>query len=207
VGFLYWALLLTYPYGIESNMNESESCIVDLTRTLLKDGPKFLSHTLVITKNNAYLRPTVGAMMFCVVYIVVGGFLSSLAAYLLVVSTHYDLSIFVGGFGIAIGAFGIMLIQPFLSRASFNKTLGVFDNRKDRNVKLHHIVSLQINNKIIQRKNALSYACYELNLLTEHGRRINILNHNNEDQLENDAVLLGVFLGVEVKDYRREIIL
>jgi hypothetical protein len=192
---------------VENNMDEQESCIVDLTRSLLKDGPKFLSHTLVITKSNAYLRPTVGAMMFCVVYIVVGGFLASLAAYLAVVSAHYDLSIFVGGFGIAIGAFGIMLIQPFLGRARFNKSLGVFNNHKDRNVKLQHIVSLQINNKIIKRKNALSYPCFELNLLTEHGRRINILNHNNEDQLENDAALLGMFLGVEVKDYRREIIL
>ncbi|WOD09028.1 hypothetical protein [Marinomonas sp. GJ51-6] len=190
---------------VENNANGNDSYVVDLTRTLLKDGSKFLSHTLVITKNNAYLRPTVGAMMFCVVYIVVGGFLASLAAYLLVVSAHYDLSIFVGGFGIAIGAFGIMLIQPFLRRARFDKKLGVFENHKDRNVKLQHIVSLQINNKIIKRKNALSYACFELNLLTEDGRRINILNHNNEDQLENDGVLLSMFLGVELKDYRREI--
>lgn len=190
-----------------SGVSEDDACVVDLTKCLLKDGPKFLSHTLVITKSRAYLRPTVGAMMFCVVYIVVGGFLASLAAYLSVVTAHYDLSIFVGGFGIAIGAFGIVLIQPFIRRASFNKTLGIFDNRKDRNVKLSHIVSLQINNKIIQRKNALSYACFELNLLTKHGRRINILNHNNEDQLENDAALLGMFLGVEVKDYRRDIIL
>lgn len=190
-----------------SGVSEDDACVVDLTKCLLKDGPKFLSHTLVITKSRAYLRPTVGAMMFCVVYIVVGGFLASLAAYLSVVTAHYDLSIFVGGFGIAIGAFGIVLIQPFIRRASFNKALGIFDNRKDRNVKLSHIVSLQINNKIIQRKNALSYACFELNLLTKHGRRINILNHNNEDQLENDAALLGMFLGVEVKDYRRDIIL
>ncbi|MEO9274534.1 hypothetical protein ABFY09_06710 [Marinomonas sp. 5E14-1] len=192
---------------IESNNNDTDSCVVNLTHALLKDGPKFLSHTLVITERVAYLRPTIGAMMFCVIYIIVGGFLASLATYLLVVSTQYDLSIFVGSFGIAIGVFGISLIQPFLNRATFNKKSGIFDNRKDRNVKLKHIVSLQINNKMIKRKNALSYACFELNLLTEHGRRINILNHNNEDQLENDAALLGMFLGVEVKDFRREIIL
>ena len=188
-------------------MNEDDSCVVDLTRTLLKDGPSFLSHKVVITDNVAYLRPTISAMMFCMVYIVVGGFLASLATYLLIVTTKYDLSIFVGSFGIAIGAFGITLIQPFLSRASFDKSLGAFDNHIDRNVKLHHILSLQINNKMIKRKHGLNYACYELNLLTEHGRRINILNHNNEAQLIEDAEKLGAFLGVEVKDCRREIIL
>ena len=188
-------------------MNENESCVVDLNRTLLKDGPSFLSHKVVITGDVAYLRPTISAMMFCAVYIVVGGGLVGLATYLLIVSTQYDLSIFVGGFGIAIGAFGIMLIQPFLKRVSFNRRLGIFDNHIDRDVKLHHIVSLQINNKMIMRKHGLNYACFELNLLTEHGRRINILNHNNEQQLIHDADLLSEFLGVEVKDCRRKIIL
>tara|TARA_R110001583_G_scaffold116692_1_gene267503 strand:- start:6172 stop:6738 length:567 start_codon:yes stop_codon:yes gene_type:complete len=188
-------------------MNEDDSCIVDLNRTLLKDGPSFLSHKVIVFGDIAYLRPTISAMLFCAVYIVVGGFLTGLATYLLIVTTKYDLSIFVGGFGIAIGAFGIALIQPFLRRVSFNRALGVFDNHIDRDVKLHHIISLQINNKMIMRKHGLNYACFELNLLTEHGRRINILNHNHEQQILQDAELLGLFLGVEVKDYRREIIL
>jgi hypothetical protein len=188
-------------------MENNESCIVDLNRTLLRGGPSFLSHKLIVNSDIAYLRPTITAMLFCVIYIVVGAFLIGLATYLLVVSTKYDLVIFVGGFGIAISTFGISLIQPFLSRVSFNRESGIFNNHKDRDVKLHHIVSLQINNKIIQRKHALSYACYELNLLTEHGRRINILNHNNLQQLLQDAELLGNFLDVEVKDCRRVIIL
>lgn len=188
-------------------MNDNDSCIVDLNRSLLQDGPKFLSHRLLITGETAYLKPTITAMLFCVIYIVVGGFLISLATYLLVVSTKYDLAIFVGAFGIAIATFGVSLIQPFLSRASFDRESGLFNNHKDRDVKLYQIVSLQINNKIIQRKHALNYACYELNLLTEHGRRINILNHNDQQKLLQDAELLGVFLGVEVHDCRREIIL
>jgi len=188
-------------------MNESDDCVVDLNRSLLRDGPKFLSHKVIIKGDLAYLKPTVAAMLFCVIYIVVGLFLMTLAIYLLIVSPKYDLSIFVGGFGIAIATFGVSLIKPFLRRVSFNRETGVFNNHKDRDVKLNNIVSLQINNKMIQRKHALSYACYELNLLTEHGRRINILNHNNQQQLIEDAVLLGEFLEVEVKDCQREIIL
>ena len=109
-------------------MNENDYCIIDLNRTLLRDGPKFLSHRLIIAGHIAYLRPTIAAMMFCVIYMVVGGFLGVLATYLLAVSTKYDLVIFLGGFGIAITTFGISLIQPFLSRASFNRESGVFNN-------------------------------------------------------------------------------
>ena len=188
-------------------MNKEDSFTIDLNRPLLKDGPKFLSHTIIVTGDEAYLRPTITSMMFCMVYIVVGTFLSGLALYNAVISSKYDLVIFLGGFGIAIATFGISLIQPFLNRASFNKESGAFKNNKDRDVKLHHIVSLQITNKIIQRKHALSYHCFELNLLTEHGRRINILNHNDQQQLIKDSQLLGEFLGVEVNDCLRKITL
>lgn len=188
-------------------MSQDETFTIDLTRTLLKDGPKFLSHKIIINGDIAFLRPTITAMLFCAIYIVVGIFLIALATYQLMISTKYDLAIFVGGFGIAIGTFGISLIQPFLSRASFDRTLGIFNNHTDRNVKLHNITSLQINNKMIQRKHTISYACYELNLLTDHGRRINILNHNDQQQLIHDAYLLGEFLDVEVINCQREIIL
>jgi hypothetical protein len=60
---------------------------------------------------------------------------------------------------------------------------------------------------MIKRKHGLDYACFELNLLTKNGRRINILNHNHQQQLLLDAELLGTFLGVEVEDRRREIVL
>ncbi|MDA7747111.1 hypothetical protein N8878_07255 [Psychromonas sp.] len=190
------------------NMNTHVNLTIDLNRPLLKEGPDFLSHKVIIKTNEyAYLRPTITAMLFCMVYIVIGSCLIGLAIYLLIMSIKYDLVIFVGGFGIAITTFGLTLIQPFLRRASFDKTSGVFDNRRDRDVKLHHITSLQINNKRVQRKHALSYHCFELNLLTEHGRRINLLNHNNEAQLLNDAQLLAAFLNVEITDCRREIIL
>jgi hypothetical protein len=188
-------------------MNENDFFTIDLSRPLLKDGPNFLSHKLILTENIAYSKPTITAMFFCLIYVAVGIFLISLATYILVVSVKYDLVIFLGGFGIAITTFGILLIQPFLKRANFDKTLDTFSNHKDRDVKLHHITALQINNKIIQRKNALSYPCFELNLLTQHGRRINILNHNDQQQLIQDAQLLGTFLEVDVTDCRREIIL
>lgn len=188
-------------------MNEPISCEIKLERTLIQDGPKFLSHKLIVAEQVAYLKPTISAMLFCFVYIVVGFFLISLASYILLHSQKMDLAIFVGGFGIAIFTFGVSLIQPFLKRASFDKNSQLFDNKRDRKVKLEHIISLQINNKMVVRKQALSYYCYELNMLTKHGRRINILNHNNFEQLNSDAGALAAFLQVPLSDYRRKIIL
>lgn len=187
--------------------NEIETVTIDLTRTLLRNGPKFLSHKVIVNNDIAFLQPTIAAILFCVIYIIVGVFLIGLASYQFIILNKYDFAIFLGGFGIAIAILGITLIQPFLSRATFDRKTGIFNNHKDRDVKLHNIISLQINNKVIQSKHGVNYSCYELNLLTEHGRRINILNHNDQQQLIQDAELLGSFLAVEVHDCQREIIL
>lgn len=84
-------------------MDKSNSCIVDVNRSLLQKGPKFLSHKLITQGDLAYLRPTITAMLFCVIYIIIGAFLIGVAIYQSVHLSKYDLAIFVGGFGIAIG--------------------------------------------------------------------------------------------------------
>lgn len=188
-------------------MSETEDYRIDLERSLIKDGPKFLSHTMTIKAGIAYISPTLGSLSFCMVYIIVGCFLTGLAGYVLLIVQQLDLAIFLGGFGVAIVTFGVSLIKPFLKWVSFNRQTGVFDNRLDRNVKLENIVSLQINNKLVLRKQALNYPCFELNMLTKNGRRINILNHNDVNQLLIDSQLLAAFLAVELIDLRREIVL
>lgn len=178
---------------------------IDLNRNLIKDGPKFLSHTVMARGDVVYLKPTMGAMIFCIIYIVVGLFLLGLAGTIYWQSRQLDLTLFIGIFGGAIGLFGVALIKPFMKRARFDKNTGLFDNNKDRDVKLKHIVSLQILNKIIERGQAPNYLCYELNLLTKNGRRINVLNHNDLQQMQLDAMVLSDFLRAEVIDLRREI--
>ncbi|MGB1236980.1 MAG: hypothetical protein ACPG4U_02145 [Pseudomonadales bacterium] len=186
-------------------MSDSGSYFINLEQHLIQDGPKFRSHSLVVDQEQAWLKPTLSSMMFCVIYIVVGFFLVTLAGYIYYRSQQLDLAIFVGGFGVAIATFGLTLIQPFLIRATFDKQKSVFNNSSDRKVKLDNILSLQINNKIVKRKQGLNYPCYELNMLTKNGRRINIMNHNDLPQLQRDAQLLGHFLNVDVQDLQREI--
>lgn len=186
-------------------MDDDKHFYIDLKRNLIKDGPKFLSHTVMAKGDSVFLRPTMGAMSFCIIYIVVGVFLLGLAGVIYWDSKQLDLTVFIGIFGSAIAMFGVALIKPFMKRAKFDKNSGLFDNNKDRDVKLKHIVSLQILNKVVERGQAPSYLCYELNLLTKNGRRINILNHNDLQQMQLDAAVLANFLKIEVTDLRREI--
>ncbi len=180
---------------------------IDLNKALLQKGPKFRSHTVIIDENIADLKPTISSLLFCVVYIVVGLFLITLAVYVYVKNHQIDFTIFLGGFGIAITTFGFTLITPFVKQVTFDKNRGTFKNNIDRSVKLENIISLQILNKMITSKHGLSYPCYELNMFTKNGRRINILNHNDLDQLKSDAEKLAEFLSVELFDLQREIIL
>jgi hypothetical protein len=180
---------------------------IDISRTLIYKGPKFRSHKFIFDKNVAYLKPTISSLLFCVIYVVVGLFLLTLAVIVYVNNNQIDLTIFLGGLGISITTFGCALIQPFIKQVVFNKNTGKFKNNVDRTVKIDNILSLQIVNKMVSSKHALSYPCYELNLLTKNGRRINILNHNDLVQLKNDAEKLSVFLSVELLDLQREIIL
>lgn len=180
---------------------------IDLSRTLIRKGPKFRSHTIIFGEHTAYLKPTISSMLFCVVYIVVGLFLLLLAAIVYFKNNQIDFTIFLVGFGIAITTFGITLIKPFIKQVTFDKKLGKFKNNIDRSVKIDNIISLQILNKMITSKHGLSYPCYELNMFTKNGRRVNILNHDDLEQLTTDAEKLAVFLSVELIDLQREIIL
>ena len=130
-----------------------------------------------------------------------------LAAIVYFKNHQIDFAIFLGGFGVAITTFGFTLIQPFIKQVFFDKKTGKFKNNIDRSVKIENIISLQILNKMITSKHGLSYPCYELNMFTKNGRRVNILNHNDINQLKSDAEKLAEFLSVELIDLQREIIL
>ena len=188
-------------------MNQPRQHEIDLTRHLIKKGPKFRSHTIVFEANRAYLKPTLSALFFCAIYIVVGLFLLGLSVFVYLNNQQMDLVIFLCLSGASIMTFGFMLMKPLQAQGSFNKNLGKFINDTDRSLKLENILSLQITNKMITSKNGVSYPCYELNVLTRYGRRLNILNHNDLGQMQSDAQQLSEFLDVPLLDCQKEIIL
>ncbi|WP_299878942.1 hypothetical protein [uncultured Cocleimonas sp.] len=180
---------------------------IDLNKAILQKGPKFRSHKVIFEENVADLKPTMSSLWFCLVYIVVGLFLLMLAAIVYHNKKQLDFTLFLGGIGIAILTFGITLVMPFVKQVTFDKDRGTFKNNIDRAVKLENIITFQILNKMVTSKHGLSYPCYELNMLTKNGRRINVLNHNDIEQLTSDAQMLAEFLDVELIDLQHEIIL
>ena len=188
-------------------MSEITQEEIDLSRHLIKDGPKFRSHTIVFEDDTAHLKPTFSSLMFCLVYVVVGVFLLALAVFVYMSSKQLDLILFLSILGTGIGTFGITLLQPFVKYSFFDKKSGKFRNHSDRSLMLENILSLQITNKMITSKHGISYPCYELNVLTKFGRRLNILNHNDLVQMQSDAKLLSEFLDVELLDCQKEITL
>lgn len=186
-------------------MSEQPEKYIDLSRHLIKKGPKFRSHTIEIKNNKAYLKPTFSALVFCLIYVLVGLFLLSTATVIYFTSRQIDLIIFLSIAGASITTFGITLLQPFIKQATFDKSIGQFSNHSDRSLKLNNIVSLQITNKMVTSKNGISYPCYELNVLTKYGRRMNIMNHNDLAQMEMDGERLSDFLGVELLDCQKTI--
>lgn len=177
---------------------------IDLAKHLIKNGPKFCSHRLQLTNDRlvVLVKPTLPAMSLCIFYLILGTALFAIAisAYLLG-GQGLDFFLFIGGIGAAIAVFGATLVKPFLKPVRFDKNTEDFSNDNERIVELKNIKSLQINNKLITRTDGLNYLCYELNMLTKNGRRMNILNHNNLEQIRNDAELLSQFLGISCTEY------
>lgn len=177
---------------------------IDLSKHLIKNGPKFCSHRLSMSSDQqvATIKPTLGAMALCYFYIVLGVVLLvlSLLAYFKA-DQQFDFALFVAAFGIAIGTFGASLLRPFLHPAKFDKTTQDFSNNNERIVELSNIRSLQLNDKVVMAGGGQNYPCYELNMLTANGRRINILNHDDLAQMRKDATILSQLLNIDYKEY------
>lgn len=182
---------------------------IDLSKHLIKNGPKFCSHRILLSEDaqTATVKPTLGGMAFGIFYALMGVLLLSIAGIAYFVGGYgYDFALFCGGFAIALLVFGMMLFKPFLIPSQFSKQSGDFTNNNERIVELNNIRSLQINNKLIRRTDGLNYVCYELNMLTQNGRRLNVLNHNDLDILRHDAELLATFLSVECEEYIADVL-
>ncbi len=172
---------------------------INLSDTLLKNGPKFCTHYAVINDSLLQFKPTRESFGYSMLYFILGGFLFLIAAIVYFYTAQLDLSIFITAFGIGLIALGFYVASDYIETIKFDKTEGVFSKKPYRCVKLKNIIGLQLN-----QKQQLSYVCYELNMLTRGGRRINILNHNGLDQMRIDIQKLAIFLELptsSVRDY------
>jgi len=65
--------------------------------------------------------------------------------------------------------------------------------------KFEQIHALQLISEYC-RGNKSSYYSYELNIILKNGKRINVVDHGNQNKLRDDAAILSAFLGKPVWD-------
>lgn len=76
----------------------------------------------------------------------------------------------------------------------------VFDKRTLKHLaELEKVHALQLISKVVNSDES-SWDCYELNLVLEDGKRINVVVHGNQDKLREDAGTLSAFLGKPIWD-------
>lgn len=99
-----------------------------------------------------------------------------------------------GGPFILVGAF---LVLGSGAKAYFypRKQQMVLDGKKRP---FREAYALQVLQKFIEGNSSGSYYCYELNLVTKTGERINLLNHGDKTYLLSDMVKISRFLKVPV---------
>jgi hypothetical protein len=171
-------------------------------------GANFRTHRLVaVDATRMEFRPTFGAILFYLVFILMGGGVS--------------IAFLFAGKGDQ-GASGVPVLMPLLIGLVFVGIGGamlwfgtapiVFDKQKsffwkgrkapdevfDRDslkafANLHEVHAIQLISEWC-RGNKSSYFSYELNLVLETGERVNVVDHGSRNKLREDAVALAEFL-------------
>ena len=182
---------------------------------LKSGGSSFLTHKLVkVHSNRIEFRSSIGAKLFYIIFILVGIGIAIGFTYPNFMSGDfsYELDSFwpvlmglvfliIGGYMFFRGTSPIVfdkLKKSFWKgRKSPDK---VYDKSELKHfAELDEIHALQLISEYI-RGNKSSYYSYELNLVLESGKRINVVDHGNQNKLREDADMLSKFLDKPVWD-------
>ncbi|MCK5095793.1 MAG: hypothetical protein KAR24_00365 [Candidatus Pacebacteria bacterium] len=106
---------------------------------------------------------------------------------------------------------GVFMLRTFSKPIVFDKSRGFFwkgykepvlahdERQKNKVIPFREIHALQIIKERISGKNG-SYYSYELNLVLQNSKRVNVIDHGNLNKIRKDAQKLSIFLGVPVWD-------
>jgi hypothetical protein len=192
-----------------STMNDPAAQQTDWT-PLRRGGANFKTAMLTARGPNRLEVKVSGAMMlFCAAFIAMGLAIGGGIAVAAFRSAAPASAFVPAAFGLVFAAIGFGMLY-FLARPTvFDRNLGWFWKgpvaaRTERDfhklkfaVPLNNIQALQLLAEHVSGSKS-SYYSYELNLVLKDGRRINVMDHGNQDALRADADKLASFLGVPV---------
>lgn len=172
-------------------------------------GASFRTHKLVeVNPGRLEFQASLGARLFSLVFLLAGmGLLIGFSASKLKSGGFaFDMdTIMPMGIGLVFAIAGGCLLYFGTAPVVFDRRLGffwkgrnapgeVFDNSTLKHcAELNKIHALQLISEYC-RGNKNSYYSYELNLVLEDGRRINVVDHGNKEKLREDAAAVAAFL-------------
>ncbi|MFC1494382.1 hypothetical protein ACFL6W_03790 [Thermodesulfobacteriota bacterium] len=180
-----------------------------------RGGTNFKTHKLVVIDSNRLeFRASIAIKIFCLIFLSVGAVILIGFFYALQFNREFSLdigSISISSVGLLFTVVGGILLYSFTAPIVFDKRTGFFwKGRKSSDdiidqaslkyfTELDQIHALQLISEYC-RGNKSSYYSYELNLVLEDGRRINVVDHGNKKRLREDAGTLSDFLEKPVWD-------
>ncbi len=177
---------------------------------LKSGGANFVTHRLVRSGDKYLFKPTVGALLFYSVFFLAGvgmlyffDFPTAPGDFAQMDEDDYVLLLM----GVIFTSGGGYMMRTGSRPIVFDRRRGYYylgtdspDEYLDKSqlkdfVRLEKIHALQLVREYVRTKNS-SYYSYELNLVLKDGARINIVDHNGADKLQEEARILAEYLGV-----------
>jgi hypothetical protein len=179
-------------------------------------GASFRTHKLVeISPDRIEFKAAIGAIIFYSIFFVMGIVLAAVCVRNLLSGKHSLLSadiIMPGLIGTIFTTIGSCMLYFGTAPIVFDKRNNYFwKGRKSPDAvfnidqmktyaKLEKIKSLQLLSEECHGDKGKRYNSYELNLVLDDNKRVNVVDHGNLTRIRNDAEKLSAFLGKPLTD-------
>lgn len=194
----------------------SEGDDIDWT-PLEEGGSNFKTHHLVqVSSSRLEVRPSIQMLLVCALFMVLGGGVGGVFVVIGIRDGDLMQAVIPGLMGLVFVLAGTLLLKSASKRRVFDLSLGGYwrgsaklsDPRaltaQTDWVRLQDIKAIQLLREGVTSTSdngrRSSYWSYEMNLVLNDGRRINVMDHGKQASIRQDAEVIGRFLGVPVLD-------
>ena len=171
-------------------------------------GTNFRTRCLkAISSDCLAFKPSLGAMLFALIFGLIGGALFLFMLVVLILSGKPSAEILLPMlFGVLFAGGGGLIWRHMTKPIVFDRARGSFwvgHGASEQNLPLQQIHALQMVSEFCTSRSSSfdddhsrssSYYSYELNLILPNGQRINVIDHGNYNALREDAETLASFL-------------
>lgn len=182
---------------------------------LKSGGSNFKTHKLVrVNSDRVEFKASLGAKLFYLIFFIAGIGAMIAFSYPKINSGDFGLNMesmmplliglgftTIGGVMLYFGTTPIVFDKRNKSFWKGRKSPNMVYNKRELKTytTLKEIHAIQLISEYISGKKS-SYYSYEMNLVLKDGRRINVIDHGNQNNIRNNAKILSLFLDVPVWD-------